>query len=670
MNLTRRAGVLLATVLPLVTAAAARAGEAVSLRSLLGEMVDIAAPARWPDPPYTCRQASSYDRRSRTPADRAAWFANDDWSQFLRSDRNGGREEWVMMDADGPGAVVRFWTGGTPPDGKLRIYLDGAAEPALEAVMADLFSGKGAVPPPLSAELARGLNLWLPIPYRTHCRITYEDGPDVPKGRWYNIEYRTYPPGTVVETFKAADLEAARPLIERTCRTLLDPPAARGKPVTLERSVQPGQEAVLDVPPGPGAIDRLELHVAGDAPGEALRSAVLRADFDGAEAIWCPVGDFFGSGVGLNPLRSWYRDVSKEGAEGTLACRWVMPYAKSGRLAVVNLGKQTLTFRLKASVGPWEWDGRSMHFHATWRQQRSIPTRPFTDWRYLAVEGKGVYVGDSLALYNPVRDWWGEGDEKISVDGEAFPSHFGTGTEDYYCYAWGTPQVFQHPWANQPRADGPGNRGHVVNTRTRSLDAIPFRRSLHFDMELWHWADVRVDFAATTYWYAAPGATAEARPLPEEAAAPIPVGAPTGIAGALECERMEVVAKSAGVAAERQDDVLDWSGGAQLLVKANKPGDFLELLVAQGVRGPRKLTLHATTSYDFGILRLSVNGKPAGRDVDFYSKASKLGGPLELGVFEPKDGRLVLRAEVVGGNPAATGTRAFFGLDCIVPSRP
>lgn len=32
--------------------------------------------------------------------------------------------------------------------------------------------------------------------------------------------------------------------------------------------------------------------------------------------------------------------------------------------------------------------------------------------------------------------WWGEGDEKLFVDGEKFPSTFGTGSEDYVGYAW------------------------------------------------------------------------------------------------------------------------------------------------------------------------------------------------------------------------------------------
>ena len=67
-----------------------------------------------------------------------------------------------------------------------------------------------------------------------------------------------------------------------------------------------------------------------------------------------------------------------------------------------------------------------------------------------------MYVGDCLTLFNTVYAWRGEGDEKIYVDGESFPSHFGTGTEDYYGYAWCRPERFTgHPFIAQP--DGSGN---------------------------------------------------------------------------------------------------------------------------------------------------------------------------------------------------------------------
>src|SRR5205085_8865586 len=39
----------------------------ITLESLLKEMVDRDAAARFPDPAYTCKQFSSYDRRSTTP---------------------------------------------------------------------------------------------------------------------------------------------------------------------------------------------------------------------------------------------------------------------------------------------------------------------------------------------------------------------------------------------------------------------------------------------------------------------------------------------------------------------------------------------------------------------------------------------------------------------------
>ena len=96
----------------------------VTLNSLLKEMVDFSAVARWPEPAYTCRQCSSYDRAEVAP-DKPGWFANSDFSQYIRTEQHDGRQEQVMMDAAGPGSMARFWlTTVTNKKGKLRIYLD------------------------------------------------------------------------------------------------------------------------------------------------------------------------------------------------------------------------------------------------------------------------------------------------------------------------------------------------------------------------------------------------------------------------------------------------------------------------------------------------------------------------------------------------------------------
>jgi hypothetical protein len=250
---------------------------------------------------------------------------------------------------------------------------------------------------------------------------------------------------------------------------------------------------------------------------------VLKMEFDGRETVWCPVGAFFGSGVGLHPFQDWYRTVA---ADGTMSCRWVMPYQNSGSVTLANLGDQPVDVRLEAYPGEWKWDARSMYFHATWRQQKPLPTRPHADWNYITIKGRGVYVGDTLTVMNPSDKWWGEGDEKIRVDGEEFPSLFGTGTADYYGFSWGgmSNDFYEHPFHAQPHchvydklhrktnARDVSVRGYSTETRTRSLDTMPCASSLQLDMEVWSWTDCNMEYAVATYWYGFADTTSNRKP--------------------------------------------------------------------------------------------------------------------------------------------------------------
>ena len=122
-------------------------------------------------------------------------------------------------------------------------------------------------------------------------------------------------------------------------------------------------------------------------------------EFDGKESVWCPIGDFFGSGIGLNPMQGWYRTVAKD---GTMTCRWVMPYQRSGKVSLLNLGGAPVDAELEVKTGAWTWDEHSMYFHAGSRGQYPVPTRP----RSIGLchfEGRGVYVGDTLTIMNPVE---------------------------------------------------------------------------------------------------------------------------------------------------------------------------------------------------------------------------------------------------------------------------
>jgi hypothetical protein len=57
----------LATALLLTSLPALHALEPNSLDSLLHEMVDAGSIARWPEHEFTCKQASSYDRKKVAP---------------------------------------------------------------------------------------------------------------------------------------------------------------------------------------------------------------------------------------------------------------------------------------------------------------------------------------------------------------------------------------------------------------------------------------------------------------------------------------------------------------------------------------------------------------------------------------------------------------------------
>ena len=508
------AGMVLCLVSP---ASPASPASPVTLESLLNEMVDVARLSRMPDPPYTTRQASSYDRASTDPAEatEANWFANDDRGQFERIDTlEDGSLEHVLMDAEGPGAIMRIWSANPEDAGIIRVYLDHAATPAIEMPFADLLGG--ATAPfigPIAGVRARGWNSYLPIPYAAHCKITASK-----PSFYYHINYRTYPAETSVETFSLDAAGALSVPIAAVAELLANPtdapPSLPAEPF-LEHPLEmnlPGwsqSEVGFDLA---GAVHRLELRVEAEDTEAALRSVLLEIRFDGVAEpfVRVPLGDFFATAPGLNPYRSLVLGVRED---GLMYSNWLMPFQRRLELKLVNHSDAPIAVRGRMLIEQHEWTEDTLYFHAKWRHTLDIPTLPRQDLRFVMIEGRGRYVGNMLHVGNPVAAWWGEGGEKIYVDGETFPSTFGTGTGDYYGYAWGDTDRFTHAYHNQPRSDGPQNHGNTLNSRFHVIDDIPFQQSLQFDMELWHLADTTVNIAVTNYWYAAPGATDDTPPI-------------------------------------------------------------------------------------------------------------------------------------------------------------
>jgi hypothetical protein len=518
----------------------------ISTASLFDDMTNLAKLPEFPAPAYTCRQYSSYDRASKSPTE-PGWFANSDFGQYLRVEDKDGRKEHVMMDAEGPGAIVRIWSAN--PAGTLRIYIDGEAQPALEAPMKDIVGGKyPGLPVPIAGVRGAGWNLYLPTPYAKSCKVTVTS--DQVEKLYYHVNYRTYPADTKVVSFKSEQLGALNAEL-KALAAKLDAPGGQNAPPadaatkSFDLSVAAGASSELGTFKGPSSVRhfRLQWTPTGDRDEPALRAVVLRMTFDGETTVVAPLGDFFGAAPGINPYESIPLSVAKD---GRMDCRWVMPFKKSAEIKVVNHGKAAVALKGEIVTAPYKWTDASMLFHAKWRVQNDVPTEPKIDWSYMTATGRGVFAGVSFTIDNPLKNWWGEGDEKIYVDGETLPSWFGTGTEDYFGYAWCLNELFVHAYHNQPRCDGPGNFGRTSVNRFHIVDRIPFTKDFRFDMELVHHRTCQVNMSVTPYWYAAPGAKDGFKPLQAEDVMlrPLPDPSATKVTGALEGEEMKVVEKA------------------------------------------------------------------------------------------------------------------------------
>ncbi len=487
----------------------------VNIKSLLDEMSDRENLTYLPEPKYQLKQASSYNRETIAP-DEPGWYANGDMSHFVRVENNSNRREFVLFDQEGPGAIVRWWmTFWRAENGVLRIYLDNDTAPEIEGAPFDLISGQMLAEEPFSESVPdaaplneRGHNLYVPIPFAKHCKITYECDSLRPRDNrfwpdvFYNICYREYEEGTTLETFSVLKLKNTKKSFEWTKEKLLAELNPPGKTEKFNLEVQPGDSAVFAFDKENTAISYLNLKVESSNPEQALRSTVISISFDGHQSIWVPVGEFFGTGYQIFPHKTW---VNQSSENGQMTSAWLMPFQEKCILSYINYGSEPIQLSGNIGLCDYNWKPNSLYFGACWHEYYHLNTRSkkddFFDLNYVDIKGKGLYAGDQVTLFNTANTWWGEGDEKIFVDGEDFPSSIGTGSEDYYGYAFGHPEPFSHPFISQPSGAGNYVPGMTVNMRHRSLDAIPFESSISTNIEMWHWAECCINYSLTSYYY-------------------------------------------------------------------------------------------------------------------------------------------------------------------------
>ncbi|MBN1360284.1 MAG: DUF2961 domain-containing protein [Sedimentisphaerales bacterium] len=652
-----------ASLAPTVTA------EELTYVDLVDRLTDLEHLAVLPEAGEKCAQWSSWDRRSRY--DQASsryidWDANGDNNGIIRREGN----EQVLAEMKGPGVIWRIWSA-LPREGHVKIYLDGAAEPAVDLPFIGYFNRENEpfTYPALVHQVARGQNCYVPIPYQKSCKVTAEGD----WGAYYHFTYTTYPEGTVVPTFKRRLSTAETEALSRANNYLSQVVSVyrlrRDEVWTQQRvTVAPGQTETVLNHVGTQAIAGITVRMdLPDSPEDrdVLRELTLHMYWDGDSepSVWAPLGDFFGSAPGVNRYASLPLVMTDQG----FTCNWYMPFKTSAKILLTNDGdtERTVQFTIRRApvTKPIETLGR---FHAKWHRDALLPDDPERrkiDWTMLKTEGRGRFCGVMLHVWNPRGGWWGEGDEKFFVDGEKFPSTFGTGSEDYFGYAWCDPTLFENCYHNQTISMG--NRGHVSVNRWHITDNVPFQQSFEAAIEKYYPNDKPTLYAATAYWYQAAGQSDPYQPVGIEQRKgywePIEV---FRVPGAMEGEKLRIVDKSGGNA--RPQDMFgfgpDWSNETHLWWTDAKPTDTLELAFDVEKAGTYRLTMQLTKAIDYGVVRLYLDGKKLGDAIDLFNDGVIATGPLDMGRHELTQGQHVLKVEIVGANEKAIKSY-MFGLD-------
>ena len=282
------------------------ANESVSIQSLLQEMTDHDNVARFPEFNFRLKQASSYNRASKTPDDPKGWFNNmDRKGQAVRVDEKDGEKEWVLMDHKGPGAIVRIWMPWhnqlkSGSESTLRFYLDGQEQPTIEGNLLGMFDGTGFVPPPFAHSSLRSAVSFFPIPYQKSCKITTDKEPF-----FYQFTYRAYDEGASIKTFTMDDFEAAKELTQTAGKELLNPTATETTNALDATGKLKTKESVsLDLPSKTAAVRELTVKLDDYSNPDVTRLVVLKMEFDGKETVWCPIGDFF-------RFRDWFESCPR-----------------------------------------------------------------------------------------------------------------------------------------------------------------------------------------------------------------------------------------------------------------------------------------------------------------------------------------------------------------------
>jgi hypothetical protein len=346
-----------------------------------------------------------------------------------------------------------------------------------------------------------------------------------------------------------------------------------------------------------------------------------------------------------------------------------MPFRKSARITVTNDGNQ--------GCGDFfyyvDWQKHSTmaddtaYFHAMYRQE--YPCVMGQNYLLADIKGRGHYVGTIQSVYHTSPAWYGEGDDFFFIDGEETPRLQGTGTEDYFCNAWGFEQQ-SGPYYGTPLWEGYETGDRCTAYRFHIPDPVVFTKSLRAEIE--HkgaqvFPDGKSDgfierddlMSSVALWYQ----IEPHKPWPAlpEGKDRLPFHEEIVLKG---WEAVKTAKHSDHPLTEQPlGEVID---GKQLFFQPSDPQNWLEVTFTLDKPQTLDLVGKLTHSWDYGIYRVKLDGKEIATQ-DLYSPTITH-ATHRWGVHALAKGPHTIRFECVGKSKDSTGY--FLGLDGLIARVP
>lgn len=281
--------------------------------------------------------------------------------------------------------------------------------------------------------------------------------------------------------------------------------------------IAPNETVTLCDTDGPGMITHIWF------TGYIGHSFVMRIYWDNQEypSVEAPISAFFGCAYDENFKDRDGNYVVLNSAKLLVApgrgfnSYWEMPFRSHCRITMENRGEKEET--LFYMISGWRGEIRPDcgYFHAAYRQAH--PVQKGKAYTIIdGIEGKGCFAGVTLATgMNGNNTCWVEGEAKMYLDGDRYPTMNYTGTEDYFggSYGFGNDIILNRYQTYSGLYAGLyailGDNREFYNGQQRFLlyrfhekDPVYFSKNFKMTIDNLGWTGPRYDdYTSVAYWY-------------------------------------------------------------------------------------------------------------------------------------------------------------------------